>query len=608
MAPTAISRRRALLLGGALAVGAAGAGVATAGVGRPESLGPTAGAKPQARTDPVRMAMHLHASFSEGTASMDAHLDQARRAAVDVVWWTEHDFRLQAHGYRQGVRFEGLTEVENELDWNWAVTRHGPVEAATGTFVDDPHSPAEPGKALRLTARGTGSDWGHLQYEGEAWNSTYSTSIAATTLELDVLAETLGPDAELVVEMLSSYRPATGSRPAGHYALQYRIGGTGGRCLENAGLLGVVATPAVRGWQRLRLRPVEDVAALWPDLVPGDASLYRLRLAVRARRGATATAVVDRLRFVRQRREDQQALGLQADLMAAYAVRYPGIRQHQAGELSLVRHVNRFGGTPFLPDYGAGPPIKDESLEAAMAMVELVHDNGGLASHNHPLGGEYRQPRDLGRMLVDTRNLGAELLEVGCGADVDELTQAYDIAARNGVYVTATGVTDDHDGQDWLGRIPRWVTTAWAASSEAPELVDALGAGRAWFSDMAGWDGAMDISAQGRAAMGGVLVTADAQVPMTVALTDLPRGSSVELITGEADFAGSGVPEPAITTERILSRNIRRGRVELDFDPGAGRYLRAVVRDSAEKVVGFSNPTWVYPRTPPGGIPPARRL
>jgi predicted metal-dependent phosphoesterase TrpH len=47
------------------------------------------------------MAMHLHGSFSEGTASMDAHLKQAQRLGVDVLWWTDHDFRVAALGYRR---------------------------------------------------------------------------------------------------------------------------------------------------------------------------------------------------------------------------------------------------------------------------------------------------------------------------------------------------------------------------------------------------------------------------------------------------------------------------------------------------------------------------
>ena len=51
------------------------------------------------RPDTVSMAMHIHASWSEGTASMQAHLDQATKTGIDVLFWTDHDFRLAEHGY-----------------------------------------------------------------------------------------------------------------------------------------------------------------------------------------------------------------------------------------------------------------------------------------------------------------------------------------------------------------------------------------------------------------------------------------------------------------------------------------------------------------------------
>ena len=176
------------------------------------------------------------------------------------------------------------------------------------------------------------------------------------------------------------------------------------------------------------------------------------------------------------------------------------------------------------------------------------------------------------------------------------------------MFITATGTTDDHSGADWLGREPRWITSAWAASTEEPELLDALSGGRVWFSDPAGWRGAMDISTGGLGAMGGVLVTQDATVPMTVSAAELPVDSTLELITGEVDYAGPGQPTPAISTVGIRARNVRQGRVELDFEPGAGRYLRAAVRDRDGKLVGFSNPTWLLPSSPPGGVPAQRRL
>ncbi|MCH2186169.1 hypothetical protein MK280_09880, partial [Myxococcota bacterium] len=59
--------------------------------------------------------LHTHGSMSEGPASMQAH-DHAARAlggAVDVIWWTDHDWRIAAHTYVDGFDFEeGMVEEE----------------------------------------------------------------------------------------------------------------------------------------------------------------------------------------------------------------------------------------------------------------------------------------------------------------------------------------------------------------------------------------------------------------------------------------------------------------------------------------------------------------
>ena len=74
---------------------------AVGGLGVPLLSGctaPTRAPDPAPASDPVSVAMHLHSSFSEGTASMATHLDQARRLGVDVLFWTDHDFRVSAQG------------------------------------------------------------------------------------------------------------------------------------------------------------------------------------------------------------------------------------------------------------------------------------------------------------------------------------------------------------------------------------------------------------------------------------------------------------------------------------------------------------------------------
>ena len=56
-------------------------------------------------TIPVSMAMHIHSAFSEQYGSMQGHLLQAQQNAVDVIWWTDHDYRMSGLTYRKTVHF-----------------------------------------------------------------------------------------------------------------------------------------------------------------------------------------------------------------------------------------------------------------------------------------------------------------------------------------------------------------------------------------------------------------------------------------------------------------------------------------------------------------------
>lgn len=588
-----IDRRRLLGLGLA-----SGAGAALDGLGVPLLTSSDAAVAAE-RTDPVSMAMHIHASFSEGAGSMDAQLHQAQSHGIDVLWWTEHDFRLKAHGYRSAVRFEGRRELEDGDEWVWSDATTGAVQGADGSFVTDVRSPDEPGSALRLRVTGPADDWGTLTWTGTAWNHTYTTSVVDQVLELDVLGERLGRDNQLVVELLTSWRPARGGRPAGQYVLQYRVGNAGGRHLEGDGRLGVVPLASTGDWQRLTMRVADDMAALWPDLVRGDAALVRLSVGVRARKGATARAVVDRLRLHRTDRD--RALGLQTAMIREYAGRYPRVQQFQASELSLVNHLNAFGGDHALPTY---PPEqgahKDTSIDAARAMVSWAHEHGQLVSYNHPLDG-VADRTELARVLVTTYGLGAEAIEVGCPQRLEDTTWAYDVAARNAVFTTATGVSDDHSGQDWQTRSARWITSVWADSTSPADLLSAVGRGRAWFWDLAGWRGTLELLVGGAPAMGGVLLTSAPRTSVRAVVTDVPGGGSVEIVVGTVDLAGTAALRPLVDV-----RPAPPGSRTVDVPPDS--YVRAVVRSRAGAVVGFSNPVWVLRAAPPAGVPAGRLL
>lgn len=581
MAPD-IARRRLLQAtgGGVLGIGT---------VGLPTS---SAAHREFTQLEPVTMAMHLHGSFSEGTASMDSHLHQAQRLGVDVLWWTDHDFRIAALGYREAVGFNGQSEPENGLAWDWAPLTDGTLASARHEFITSPQSPDETGGSLRLQA--TGRDdaaWATYLLEGKAWNFTYSTSYADTVLELDVLPESLSADAELVVEVESSYRPATGNRPAGQYRLHYRVGARSGRWTEDFGRLGVVGVLAGQGWQQLKMDLRSDHALLWPDTVAGDASLKSLRVGVRARHGATGQGVVDRLRFIRGRRSMEDGMALLRGAVRAYRARYPSLRQYAAAEISLVNHLNAFGGDGTLPTYDATQPIKDTTTSAQRKMIRALHSHGAVVSINHP-----RPGLNLAHTLVTTRGLGADVIEIGTGVQVERLAESFDVAARNAIFLTANGVTDDHAGSDWLDpRRHRWITGVWATSGRSVDLCAALDSGRAWFYDPLRWSGELDLLVDGHVPMGGALLTSHRRVSLQVTATRMPRDGSLELVIGRCDRAGTSQLVPKNRNVLVPASSVVRGHWSGDVIRGDGVYVRVMVRSANNAVVGFSNPVWVLP-------------
>jgi predicted metal-dependent phosphoesterase TrpH len=597
---SAFDRRRFLAASGLL-------GISTVGV----SIGSEASASPKSVGDPVSMAMHIHGSFSEGIASMEAHLEQARRHGVDVIWWTDHDFRRTAHGYRQKIAFDGEHEQEGHWDLTWHPVRSGGVAASDLSFVTAPYNPSEPGQKMQvtMTAHPRG-DWSSYQAEAKAQNVVYSTSYCDTSIELDVMLLARDGDARIVIEIVSSYRPARGDRPAGQYRIQYRIGGPVGRSKEKRGLVGVVGLPPVdpEVWRTITLDPRADHAALWPDTVADDASLWRLRFGVQARQGGSATAVFDRLTFRRGRDTADDPTARFSAVVEEYRARYPNITQYAAAEVSLVLHLNAFGGTGRFPHYASPQAVKNPSLSAQREMVTWLHGQGAVVSLNHPLAGA-KGPDDLARRLITTRGQGVDVIEIGTGRDPFMMGRVLDAASRNGVFLTANGTTDDHRGTDWMGRRRRWLTRVWSPTTQQADLCAALRGGRAWFYDPLRWDGLFDLNAGGTTPMGHVKFTRRGVVDVGVRATDLPAGSHLRMVIGKCDFAGPRRVQPLNRTLVVAARNIRRGRHVVPVKTASGVYVRAMVVLASGKLAGFSNPLWILPeaRRETVRVPASRR-
>jgi hypothetical protein len=347
-----------------------------------------------------------------------------------------------------------------------------------------------------------------------------------------------------------------------------------------------------------------DHAALWPDTFSGDAALQGLRVGVRVRDGASVSAVVDRLRFWRGRRSIEDGTQLLGDAVDEYRGRYPGLTQYAASEISLVQHLNAFGGDGTLPTYETSAPVNDDSLEAQRRMVRFLHGHGATVSINHPHPGP-----ELANTLITTNGIGADIIEIGTGRQIEELAPAFDVAARNAVFLTASGVSDDHGGVDWLdpSAAQRWITGVWAQSRSSHDLCAAMRAGRAWFHDPLRWSGELDLLVDGHVPMGGVLRTRHRRVPVRVTATRMPSGGSLDFVLGRCDRAGAGSLQPANASLAVPARSVVRGHWSTTVGRREGVYVRAMVRASTGAIVGFSNPVWILPERLIGEVPVPRQ-
>jgi hypothetical protein len=145
--------------------GAAALGAAAAAMRLPSGFTPRLPLRSPARavtaggTSAYSMAMHIHSSFSEQNGSMDGHLYQAVQNAVDVCWWTDHDYLMDAINFQDVTHFTSFSEkgaAGQGGAWTWTVVKSGPnTTASTGGIVSTPCSPKDPvsGGALHLVAQ-----------------------------------------------------------------------------------------------------------------------------------------------------------------------------------------------------------------------------------------------------------------------------------------------------------------------------------------------------------------------------------------------------------------------------------------------------------------------
>jgi hypothetical protein len=554
-------------------------------------------------SSPLKVAMHVHASWSEGDASWHAQFEQAAANGFDVLYMTDHDFRAKATGYATSLS-----------GFPWDIY-------TTGTFAQKA-STASSGSIHLLTESNSATSAATVTMEVRPFDTRNKlrTSIAGTTITQRTTSAVLTSGAKYEVVVALSYRPATAGRPAGQYKLVYRFGGPVGRWKEGGGLIGVVRAPTPAAGSTQVLNPAKDVAAIWPDLVAIDNCFYGLSFVVRSpKRTAVADVRVASVTFTRSQSSAQSVIANQAAIVSTYRMRYPSVTAYPQTEISkYLPDMNTFGMTQWLPDYSTFSTVHDTLYNQ---MVNRIHTLGGIVSYNHPFGYDTGPLLSASEQVTKRRQLfasmnarhafGVDLLEVGYAVrgQVDAATHIalWDTFSRNGTFLTGNGVTDDHGGRGWKSLNNGFFTGIWAASRSDAALATALQQGRAYTAHLGRYPaGALDMLVDGTVPMGAVSVSTKTSRELALYVANVPSSATVQLVSGPVDYAGSVDPGTSVVRSFAAS-DFANGVVTVPVSTSSDLYYRAQVRSSAGEIIGTGNPVWLLRQAPPSGIPGPRQ-
>lgn len=580
-------------------------------------------------------AMHIHSSFSERDGSMAAQLYQAAANSVDVLWWTDHDDRMNALGYPTEFHFTSFAEKEaGRGPWRWVPKKSGSLASHGGGIVTSPSSPNDPvsGGSLHLSAKARGTAPASYGFYIDCTKDgfDYRASLAGQSLTIDVMAPSGWAHGYMELRITTSVQAG----PTKNYSLSYRFtpGKTGGRRkLSATGTNGTVTIPVKmdgQTWTTVTVTPADDIAALWPALNAQDFGCYELYLnAVSS--GDAVQGHFDWLRFSRS--SGGELLNVQQQIGAALAPSYPSVTQQYGLEISWINpHINWFGPSMQILNYGE---MGQQAWLAYLRQTAVphIHSAGGLASYNHAFGTTIqplKTPSQQARLVASTAAallpsrgnpaaLDCDILEVGynlrAGMPLSSFTALWDIMSRNAVFLTGNGTSDDHQGRDWLTANHdsgnNWATTTWAASRARSDLLTALSAGRVYCGSLSAPPVALDMLVDGKAPMGAVSVSSLTSRSLTLTAAGLPAGWTVALMQGNVDYAGtSGLTSNARRVGSFGPGSLNgNGQATVAVDTSASSYLRTQVVDSNGKTRALSNPVWLLDAPPPNGIPAPRR-
>jgi hypothetical protein len=558
---------------------------------------------------PVSVQMHVHASMSEGAGSWRAANVHAKKIGLDVLWWSDHDWRMSYHTYNRAFGFEG-TELRTIVPTYYdpgtdvslaagnppmAITLaphagNGSVREAVARTTTD--RAVEGVRAFEVAAAAAEAGWQRYFYDIDATRRTMKRSLASkVTLSFAVFSDA-GADGMAAVRVDLSQQPPDMKAGAIYYVL------TGASDADLAALEDAqtkfVRVPYEPGtWNRVRVDVTRDAERL--QLGGIDNAMVAVSFGVLTR-GPLARAFFDDYRIDHQLQGE--ALREEARAMAARYQKEYGVINYVGQELSFDAHMNPLGERVPMIDH-----VKHPAGLNARETSAFVHANGGVLSLNHifgtnmpPAGFDQKDPESVRRLedlrireLTDNRVYGADILEVGYPTRVlpmKSFLRVWDALSSAGIDVVGNGISDTHGSVAGWYNGNNFVSWVWAHSASVADIVDGFRRGDVYFGDPVQFkSGILTLTTDDGHRMGSVVVTKKPQHVVTVKLDGLPAGARVRTVTngepGAETIAGAAVFEKQVRV-----------------DTSAPAFFRVEAYTAEGRPLVFSNP--IYFRTDSG--------
>ena len=459
--------------------------------------------------------LHLHGPISEGDATHAWHAQQAAKWDIDVLWWTDHDYRYWLDYYRTPEWAPGDTLQTESLDSGTREAWWEPTPATGMVFEPSLDSDFLWNNAPTLLLQTSSDDsLEAMGFSSLSWYSNQRRIFRPLLTDVTVgFSVWIPEDFDAMRHQIRVELPLSRIEPTVVRRLWVLDKDDNPSTLPEGSIVwGVNWTPGERNDITIGL------SAFARDNIPEelDLSLRGFVIHVGLKANEEQEFRVGGI-SIEESLDAEQLLAAQQELleeeMSGEVTHFLG--QEVSYEATELLHFSAFGLDGWADYEGIGF-LRTHARE----IVTDLKQRGATVSLNHPFGvyvglEEIADPEGLviGTCnTLDQANLyGVHLLEVGYAERVLNINahlDLWDCLTERGHIVTGIGSSDQHVTQELTQYPNRQITWILAAETTEASLAEALVAGRAFFGDptLPG-DGApfVDLLVPNRAVMGQVL-------------------------------------------------------------------------------------------------------